>query len=413
MYWLYYAVGVFWVEPTISFKEATLPHTLPETTITGATLMALVGVLVLFIGTRVRLTWRVGHPDIKLTSFSVKYLRAILIIGSIIGLSSSSTYALGEGGRQIITILTNIIPTFAFAVLFASLLRKEAHYIDKLIIAGYVGLRFISGMSSGWLGAFVSLVVVMSLVYLAEKRRLPMTALVLVAAFTLFFQVGKVEFRREYWQTNSDAGRSEKIGFWINRSMDVWGEVLSNPSSDTIREALEPSLTRVSLLTQTANVIDQTPSVVPYQYGSLYYYMAITLIPRFVWPDKPSVNEANRFYQVAYGLTGEDELDDVSIAVGVLTESYINFGWIGVVVLMFLLGIVLEFYQRTFLAPDSGIFLTALGIVLIPQFLGIELQLAQYLGGVVQQILLTVVVMLPIIRFRYRSKELKLVTTPA
>jgi hypothetical protein len=56
--------------------------------------------------------------------------------------------------------------------------------------------------------------------------------------------------------------------------------------------------------------------------------MFITLIPRFIWPDKPSVNDANQYYQVAYGLTTEENLDGVSIAVGVMTEGFINFGWL-------------------------------------------------------------------------------------
>jgi hypothetical protein len=413
MYWLYYAVGVFWVEPTISIKDSNVAHLLSDSSVTRATAMALLGVAALFMGTKVHLRWRLGYPDIKLNKFSVRYLRATLIVGSFIGLSQSSTYAFGEGGRQIITVLVNTIPMFAFVVLFTALLRGEAETIDKVLIAGYVGFRFVSGMSSGWLGAFVSLVIVMSLVYLSERRRLPKAVLILVAAFTLFFQVGKEEFRKEYWLIGRESDRTEKINFWINTSFDEWSQVVQNPSSATIRNALSPSLTRTSLLTQTANVIDQTPSVVPYQYGTLYYYMTITLIPRFLWPEKPSVNAANQFYQVAYGLTSEDELDQVSIAVGVLTESYINFGWVGVIGIMFIGGICLDFYQRTFLSQGAGIFLNALGIVLIPQFLAVELQLAQYLGGVLQQILLTIVVMLPIIYFRHRRKELALATNPA
>jgi hypothetical protein len=123
--------------------------------------------------------------------------------------------------------------------------------------------------------------------------------------------------------------------------------------------------------------------------------MLITLIPRFIWPDKPSVNDANQFYQIAYGLTREEDLNGVSIAVGVLTEGYISFGWLGAMGIMFLLGVFFDFYQNAFLTKQSGIILTALGIVLLPQFLTIESQLAQYLGGVVQQVILTLLVMLP------------------
>jgi hypothetical protein len=126
-----------------------------------------------------------------------------------------------------------------------------------------------------------------------------------------------------------------------------------------------------------------------------------------VWPDKPSVSEANQYYQVAYGLTSEDDLGKVSISVGLLTEGYMNFGWAGVVGIMFLAGIFFDFYQRTFLSRTSGALMTGIGMILLPQFLAVESQLAQYVGGILQQVVVTLIVMLPIIRIQgLRSRGL-------
>ena len=108
-----------------------------------------------------------------------------------------------------------------------------------------------------------------------------------------FFQVGKDDFRREYWQASEQGieqgqgNKIERVAFWAQNSFDKWNEALSDSTGESFRRALNPSVTRISLLNQSANVIEQTPSVVPYQYGWLYCYMAITWIPRFVWPDKP------------------------------------------------------------------------------------------------------------------------------
>jgi len=222
----------------------------------------------------------------------------------------------------------------------------------------------------------------------------------------LFFQVGKDEFRRTYWQAGEigaqqgQGGRVERVTFWAQNSFDKWNEALSDSSGEAFRRALNPSVSRVSLLNQTANVVELTPSVVPYQYGWLYSYMAITWIPRFVWPDKPSMSEANQYYQVAYGLTSEDDLGKVSISVGLLTEGFMNFGWTGVAGIMFLAGIFFDFYQKTFLSKTSGALMTGIGVILLPQFLSVESQMAQYVGGILQQVLVTLVVMLPIIRIQ-------------
>jgi hypothetical protein len=224
--------------------------------------------------------------------------------------------------------------------------------------------------------------------------------------FALFFQVGKEDFRKTYWKEGSadvasgptQGGRVERASFWVERSFAKWQETFADPNIRTLTDAITPSVSRIALLNQTANVIDMTPSVVPYQYGALYSYLGVTLIPRFLWPNKPSVNEANQFYQVAYGLTAEDDLGQTSIAAGTLTEGYMNFSWPGAVGIMFLLGIFLDFYQTTFLSNKSGALLQAVGVVLLPTFLSIESQMAQYLGGIIQEVVVILIVMLPAIK---------------
>ena len=161
------------------------------------------------------------------------------------------------------------------------------------------------------------------------------------------------------------------------------------------RNLSNPTLGRLSLLQQTANVMESTPERIPYQNGRLYSYMLVTFVPRFFWPDKPSVNDSNRWYQVAYRLTMPNELKGVSIAVGYLTESYINFGWFGPPVVMFCLGILLGLFDKIFLRPGSGLLLNSIGVALLPQLLLVEAQLAQYIAGVGQQVAVALITLAP------------------
>ncbi len=244
--------------------------------------------------------------------------------------------------------------------------------------------------------------------YLAERHRIPKLAIAAVLVFTLFFQVGKEDFRSVYWAQQTEASQLDRVFFWVSTSLEKWQSALADPSGDDLRGLLNKSVSRVSLLTQSANVLEQTPEVVPYQNGQLYSYLFISFIPRFVWPDKPSVSEANRFYQIAYGVTAEEDIETVSIGVGVLTEGFINFGWLGVIGIMFLLGIFFDFYQRAFLSKSSGVLMSSLGIALLPQMLGIESQMAAYLGGIVQQVIFSLMVLLPIIRWQKRRLNIPL-----
>ena len=142
-------------------------------------------------------------------------------------------------------------------------------------------------------------------------------------------------------------------------------------------------------------VMQMTPVQVPYQNGRLYKYFAITLIPRAIWPDKPSFSGANQFYQVAYGITSRRDLSKTSMAVGTLAESYINFGCFGPPLVMFVIGLLLNIIRHYFLDAEQGEFLRCLGIALLPTLLTIESQAAQYLSGIVQAVLLTIVVFMP------------------
>jgi hypothetical protein len=123
-----------------------------------------------------------------------------------------------------------------------------------------------------------------------------------------------------------------------------------------------------------------------------------------LWPDKPSVNDANHWYQVSYGLTYRGEISSVSIAVGTVSESYINFGWLGPVIIIFPLGIFLGTLQRIFLRADSGLLLSSVGAVLVPQLVAVESQMAEYVAGLAQQVFVVLLVLIPVLKSRARGK---------
>jgi oligosaccharide repeat unit polymerase len=378
--------------------------------------MAVIGVLAMWLGTQSGLTRKLVPsklPQLKTNANQLNYVRALIIVGTLFGLSENLPFAFGEGARQFITILISLVPLLGFALLFRRFLKGEATLFDKAIVFGFLALRLVIGLSSGWLGSFASIILICAAVYISEKRKIPRAALAVVVLFTLFFQVGKQEFRRVHWKGESQSSKIERVRFWTETSLSKWANALSDPSGVGFAEALNTSLSRLSLLTQTANVIDLTPSTVPYQQWRLYSYMAVTWIPRAIWPEKPSMNDANQFYQVAYGLSTEEGLENVSIGVGVMTEAYISFGWLGVFLIMFLMGLFYSIYQEFFFTTNSGLLMTSMGIALLPQMISIESQMAAYLGGLLQQIFLTLVIFLPVIRWRIETspRHIGFVTT--
>lgn len=404
-YWLYFAFPLFWGRPLIEILNI-LEVGLTTQSITAGMRMAAIGVVMIWFGMHSGIARRMTPSrvlDVPWNARGKRYLRTILGLGILIGFWESAPYVLGGAFRQLMFTLQSVVPLVAFAFILRQVVRRRADPVDRWLVAIFLGVRILVGISSGWLGSLAVLIVIVGIVYAEEKGRVPALAVLLVFVTFLFFQAGKQDFRRTYWYGGSEGGKLARVSFWLERSVENWGNILDDASGVLLRESIYRSFERVSLLPQTANVLELTPEVVPHQGAQLYSYLAVTWIPRFLWPEKPSANESNRFYQVAYGLTAEENLEGVSIAVGVLTESFIAFGWLGVFGIMFLMGVFYEFARLTFMSADSGNLFRAVGAVLVFHFIGIEGQMAQYLGGLVQQIAVVLLCMLPVWRLRSRT----------
>jgi hypothetical protein len=333
----------------------------------------------------------------------------ILAAGTVLmGRYDNLAVAAGEGGRQIVGILLTTPCLAATAILLARILDGKAKAMEKILLLAVLALRGMLGVSSGWVGSAIGLALVCTFVYLQKRKKLPLVALSLLIPYVLFFQAGKQEFRRTFWYGDVQAGPIEKVEFWVDASFRTWQRAFDDPSGRGVAYLLAFSLSRTSLLSQAANVMEQTPAFVPYQYGRLYSYLPVALIPRLFWPDKPSMNDANRLYQVVYGLTPERDLNHISIAVGALTEGYISFGWAGSMLIMFLIGFLLDFWNEAFFR-DSTSLAAAIGVAMLPQLLIVESQMAQYVSGLLQHVLLTAVIFLPVMRFPRKARQ----TTPA
>lgn len=398
MHWVYFAQPLFWGDRRIPGMTGEPPQDL----ITAALAMVVLGVACLWLGMRTHVElWSPSRvPDLTDSHMSWPYLRLLMLGGILVGFWSSGAYALGEGGRQAIVVIQTVLPATVFAFFFRKYIRGAALSVDKALVFAFLASRVLVGLSSGWLGTVIWPGIICVLIYVAEGRRVPLVTAGVVLGCVLFLQVGKEAFRGEYWGGQAEGTMTERIQFWIDQSASKWSEAMNGGGGNAPRALASQTVSRLSLLTQAAHVLDWTPEKVPFQYGNTYSYMAITFIPRFFWPQKPSMSEANKFYQVAYGLTAEGDLNKVSIAVGFLTEGYINFGWWGVVGISYIVGVILGIFQRTLLHAESGMLFGSLGVALIPGLLGLESQMAQYFSGVVQQTGLTFLILLPIIKPR-------------
>jgi hypothetical protein len=272
----------------------------------------------------------------------------------------------------------------------------------------FLAASVFAGLATGWLGGCVGTLVLASIAFVRVRHRLPMIPLAAIVVTMLFLQAGKSAFRERYWYGADRAGAVEKAQFWIAKSFQELTGFSGQAGGKGFHESVVmPLLTRSSLVMESATVYENTPSIVPYQFGATYRYLLITLIPRFLWPSKPSVNESNRSYQLSYGVTQAQDLDHVAIGAGLIPEAFMNFGWIGIPVVLCLAGIVLGVFERIFLGQHAGAFATAVGLAYVLQLLALNGQAAAYFGGMIQIVGLTILIFLPGLCFKRRSARIE------
>jgi hypothetical protein len=398
VYWWWFAIGMFWLERTHWVGRRIID----TENVDGALWLALVGVACMGVGMRVRVIPLPlsRHLELEDKQTSWLYVRFVLLAATLVNLMPGANSLLGPEGWHVMVILTTTVPTVALLLMLRKCLMDKASKFDRTLLWVYFPVRIVGGLASGWVGSVVGVGFICGVMYFLVRRKIPLTMVAVSVVAVLFLQVGKKEFRNSYWQQGEAGGVLERATSWVNGSASKWLEALNSTGRDSTGHLSSESLERTSLLPQVAHVLAVTPSQIPFQGGQTYSYMAIALIPRFVWPDKPSVNEANRYYQLAFGLSTTRDINGVNIGAGCLTEAYISFGWPGVVCIMFAIGIILGIYERSFLAEDSSTLFLAIGVALLPGILGIEAQMSAYLGGVIQTVLLTILVFWPVLRRR-------------
>jgi hypothetical protein len=121
-----------------------------------------------------------------------------------------------------------------------------------------------------------------------------------------------------------------------------------NSGSERAQTALE----RLTLKGNVDLIVKGTGVVAPFQYGYTLSPLITSFIPRLIWPDKPAIATG----QILNSEFHLSEDPDTYISPSHLGELYWNFGWVGVVIGMTLIGLLLGTLGRTFnLAQASTI----------------------------------------------------------
>ena len=272
---------------------------------------------------------RRGFPDTHLLRREVRSAAVWALLGLWVLLSLALQLGLLPGFgvfRNVFMAFLGALGSIAVVCLFYRCgkggygLFPLALAVSGLVVgvgAAFVGSSLIGG--SCVLGAAL-------LAYTLGRRRTPVVAIVVVALFLGFLQLGKAGYRNAI--TSENTGYVE-VPHSIYTAYSLWFHIswiaLTIPSEEHNNTILE----RASLIQVLAQAMDTVPHKLPYLMGKTYAMIPELLMPRVFWPDKMRGTYPTECLGVYIGIQTEGGTDTTGIAVGPPAEGWINFGWVG------------------------------------------------------------------------------------
>lgn len=260
--------------------------------------------------------------------------------------------------------------------------RGELTRTEKIVLLGTLIPQLIF-MSVGLIliGA-ISLIGIALLGYLSGGKRIPWLVIAVTFAIIAVLHSGKTQMREKYWEQHLPAPTLTGLPAYFSE----WIEYGLQPTSGG-KSVSQKMLERTSLMHILCLIIDCTPARQDYLYGKTYGYVLPQLIPRWFWPDKPRSHIATYELGVYYGLQQEEDTEKTTIAFGLLTEAYANFGLFGAILLGAFWGVSLKKLQIWTTFSPMFSFAGLLMVLLTAWAFSAELTMAAWVSSLEQAVI--------------------------
>ena len=194
---------------------------------------------------------------------------------------------------------------------------------------------------------FLILIFLLTLYY-HLKKKLPLIAICLTAVLFLFFHSFKHEYRILTWdiskhkeQSVNQSIKESNTRLLVNSSFDYIKKFSGISFDQKIKDFKNRNIFRIYHSAESLIIVTNfTPEEVPFWKGYSYKILLSKIIPRLLWKDKPSDTLGNDFGHRYKILNSEDQ--GTSWNMPVLNEFYVNYGLVGVLIGMLILGIILR-----------------------------------------------------------------------
>jgi hypothetical protein len=219
--------------------------------------------------------------------------------------------------------------------------------------------------------------------YVITRKRVPWGLLSAAVVVVLVFHAGKDGMREKYWLANKNFSAELSVTK-IPGLMVEWGRegLTKLMSGNYYNNAID----RASLIQLLLHVQRLTPDHIPYFKGESYIELSSMLIPRFINPEKPVSQYAMNTLNIRYGLQTKEGTEKTAIGWGPIAESFANFGYLGVIGVGLLLGLISGLFERASVGAEVISLPTLFAITVLMQLINLEADATSFISTLVQSL---------------------------
>jgi hypothetical protein len=211
--------------------------------------------------------------------------------------------------------------------------RQALSRLESRLAMGGLAFGLLLNFAAGYLNGPVQWLAAAMMGFVLGRKQVPVLALVCCIALLSLLQLGKKEYRKEFWGERQNyvvknVGVVESYSVWLGAGWkNLWRDERDGPNDEATKNA---GLTeRANMLPVLATAIKTVPDERPFLRGRTYRLLPYLMVPRIFWSGKPRGTAPTETVGLHIGITTTEATNYASIAVGPIAEAWVNFGWIG------------------------------------------------------------------------------------
>jgi O-antigen polysaccharide polymerase Wzy len=270
----------------------------------------------------------------------------------------------------------------SFGMFFVLWQRNILSIIQQIIIVIFcLPLELVPKLASGSLSQVMLLGLFMIVISFFETKRLPFGFILATMCVLLVLNPIKGEFRQLTWITTGQLNPIEKVQLFISLAEKKYTNPVGSNDKKSAEDISDSSIGRTAHIMLFSEVVKDTPQRVPYWQGESYIPLFTSFIPRFLFPGKPEEKTGNDFGR-RYSYLGSNDFT-TSLNLPLIVEIYANFGTMGMIIGMPLIGMLLSLLEQKLNNPDMQPLEFVTGATILFRLIYQESNLSLMVGGVV------------------------------